>query len=465
GTFTATVTDGSGGTPAGSVNFLDGPTILGTGTLNGTGQAFFTTSSLAPGAHSITAVYGGSGNFSGSTSPAITQIVNPVADLSITKTASPNGNVATSSQITYTITVNNAGPDVASSVNLDDATPTGTTFSSVNTSHGSCTAPSLGSSGNVHCTLGTINPSSPVTITLKVDVTALPGASINNTANVSSSTFDPNSTNNSASTSNAVSGCDLVVMNTNDSGAHSLRLAIQCANANPGLDTITFNIPGGAIHTIQPATSLPSITDPVIIDGYTQPGASANILATSDNAILLVEINGSSTGGLGIGLNISSSGGGSTLRGLAIYRFGGSAISVNAGGNHLEGNFINMSATGTVAMGGAGIAINGANNVVGGTSPAQRNLISGSNSSSGISINGAGSTGNLVQGNFIGTGMGGNFAMPNAINGISLSGGATNNTIGGTASGAGNVISGNANSGILIISSGGNGVQCSFVGM
>src|SRR5205085_10223092 len=62
-TFTATVTDGSGGTPTGSVNFLDGPTILGIGTLNGTGQASFTTSSLAPAAHSITAVYGGCGYF------------------------------------------------------------------------------------------------------------------------------------------------------------------------------------------------------------------------------------------------------------------------------------------------------------------------------------------------------------------------------------------------------------------
>src|SRR5207253_6240351 len=139
-------------------------------------------------------------------------------------------------------------------------------------------------SGNVHCTLGTINPSSPVTITLKVDVTALPGASINNTANVSSSTFDPNSTNNSAGTSNSVSGCDLVVTNTNDSGAHSLRLAIQCANANPGLDMITFSIAGAGVHTLQPFSNLPPITDPLVINGYSQPGSSANNTANGDNA-------------------------------------------------------------------------------------------------------------------------------------------------------------------------------------
>ena len=64
-TLTATVT---GGTPTGTVTFRDGPTTLGTGTVNGSGQASLTTAALAVGAHSITAAYGGGGGSGPSTS-------------------------------------------------------------------------------------------------------------------------------------------------------------------------------------------------------------------------------------------------------------------------------------------------------------------------------------------------------------------------------------------------------------
>jgi hypothetical protein len=73
-TFTATVIS-SGGTPTGTVTFEDGSTTLGTGTLS-SGEAKFTTSTLAVGTHSITAVYPGSTDFSGSTSPVLSQVVN-----------------------------------------------------------------------------------------------------------------------------------------------------------------------------------------------------------------------------------------------------------------------------------------------------------------------------------------------------------------------------------------------------
>src|SRR3954471_20591744 len=64
----------------------------------------------------------------------------------------------------------------------------------------------------------------------------------------------------------------LIVSNTGDSGAGSLRQAILDANATNGLDTITFQIPGGGPYTITPASALPAITDAVLIDGTTQPG-------------------------------------------------------------------------------------------------------------------------------------------------------------------------------------------------
>lgn len=77
-TFTATVVANAPGTavPTGSVTFKDGTKNLSTKTLNASGQATFSTSSLARGSHPITVVYGGSSNFLGSTSAVLTQQVN-----------------------------------------------------------------------------------------------------------------------------------------------------------------------------------------------------------------------------------------------------------------------------------------------------------------------------------------------------------------------------------------------------
>ena len=64
------------------------------------------------------------------------------------------------------------------------------------------------------------------------------------------------------------------VTSTDDSGRETLRQAILDANHSANLseaDTIAFDIPGAGPHTIQPLTALPTITDPVVVDGYTQP--------------------------------------------------------------------------------------------------------------------------------------------------------------------------------------------------
>jgi hypothetical protein len=76
-TFTATVTPvaPASGTATGTVIFKDGTTTLGTGTLNSQGKATFTTSTLAVGTHTITAVYNGDSNFTGSTSAQLLQVV------------------------------------------------------------------------------------------------------------------------------------------------------------------------------------------------------------------------------------------------------------------------------------------------------------------------------------------------------------------------------------------------------
>lgn len=85
-TFTATVSAASSvlPTPTGTVTFEDGSISIGSGQLNASGVATFTTSTLAVGTHSITAVYGGDTNFISNTSSPVTQIVNPVPTAKVT---------------------------------------------------------------------------------------------------------------------------------------------------------------------------------------------------------------------------------------------------------------------------------------------------------------------------------------------------------------------------------------------
>jgi uncharacterized repeat protein (TIGR01451 family) len=241
-------------------------------------------------------------------------------------------------------------------------------------------------------------------------------------------------------------------------GVVTLREAIVATNTNtpsgdapagepgPIRDDIRFNIPGEGVRTIDLTSALPTITDPVTIDGYSQPGARPNSLADGEDAILLIELSrGNQTVN---GLTITA--GNSLVRGLVINRNIStitSAIEIRTkGGNRIEGNFLGSDATGTTDVGtqGLGVDIIDANdNTIGGTTPAARNLISGIGAPFGIRITSLGIGGevaarNLVQGNFIGT---------NAAGTARLSGGAAvfinngpSNTIGGTAAGARNVI-------------------------
>src|SRR5262249_14284985 len=132
--------------------------------------------------------------------------------------------------------------------------------------------------------------------------------------------------------------CKTVVINTNDTGAGSLRDAIICANSTAGTDTISFNIPGSGVHTISPASALTTLTDPVIIDGYTQPLSSANTNGPglADNSVHLIELSGASAGAGADGLKIMA--GNSIVRGLAVNHFLGHGVYLlNASGTKLAG--------------------------------------------------------------------------------------------------------------------------------
>jgi titin len=250
-----------------------------------------------------------------------------------------------------------------------------------------------------------------------------------------------------------------VVTNTLDAGLGSLRQAILDVNADSSPDLIDFDIAGSGVHTIAvgdpTGLPLPAITNPVAIDGYSQPGSSVNTLSVGDNAVLQIELDGSALGPGFNGLHITA--GSSTVRGLMIDNFartagpsfaGGTAILLDThGGNVVEGNILGThgsGGTGTFSNGNSDVSVGAGsgNNVIGGTTPDTRNVLSGAGEGAALA-----SSGNLFQGNYVGTDPSGTSAVPN-FDGLVESG--TGDTIGGTVLGARNVFSGNARSGVLM---------------
>ncbi|CAN5528747.1 hypothetical protein BH24ACT20_BH24ACT20_02710 [soil metagenome] len=236
----------------------------------------------------------------------------------------------------------------------------------------------------------------------------------------------------------------------------TLRAAIEETNANANdatvVDEIHFDIAGTGVHTISPATTfgLPSITEPVIIDGYTQPGASPNTLATGNNAALKIELDGTNAGAGAVGIGIGASN--SVVRGLVINRFGGAGVAIGSGvGVQVEGNFVGTDPAGTIDLGngGAGVRLfDGSFNVVGGASPGARNVISG-NGGDGISVVRAQASTHRIEGNHIGTKKDGTSFLANGGAGVAIVD-SYDVTIGGATPGAANTIAFNDADGISI---------------
>jgi titin len=115
-------------------------------------------------------------------------------------------------------------------------------------------------------------------------------------------------------------------------------------------------------------------------------------------------------------------------------------------GHTIQGNYIGVGSDGVTALGnGGGIAItNSANNQIGGSTQEARNIISASTAGYGVAIQGNGATGNLVEGNYIGTDATGSLRRGNRASGVGLID-TTGNTV------RGNVISGNSDSGVFLV--------------
>jgi hypothetical protein len=181
----------------------------------------------------------------------------------------------------------------------------------------------------------------------------------------------------------------LEINNTNDSGAGSLRQALLDANARTGGQTIVFNLPGTSVQTFTPASPLPTINVPVIIDGTTQPGYNGRPLIRLDGR------NASS----GNGLTLGAGSNGSIIRGLAIVRFSGAGIELSSSNNTVAACFLGTDASNALGAGNAaeGIIVRGANNIIGGLTAGERNVIN-NNVRAGVSLSGSAATANMLLG-------------------------------------------------------------------
>lgn len=237
-------------------------------------------------------------------------------------------------------------------------------------------------------------------------------------------------------------------------GTCSLRDAIAFANlfGNAG-STIAFSIPGAGVRTMMLDATLPTLRltqQGVTIDATTQPGYTGSPL---------IELRGSGEPPGAFGLWLSGAGG-DTVKGLAIYGFTGtgaapgSGILIDSNGNTVQGNVIGMPAAGVGPVlhqngnfNGVTI-IGGSGNTIGGTTAAARNIISGNGYAGVFVVNVPPSSGNVIAGNYIGTDKTGTASVCNLF-GVYIQN-ASNNVVGGTVAGAGNLISANPADGVVI---------------
>ncbi len=238
----------------------------------------------------------------------------------------------------------------------------------------------------------------------------------------------------------------------------TLRAAMEEANRHGGHDRIEFSIPGDGLHRIAPIVALPTMTDPdgVTIDGYTQPGSRVNTADHGSNAVLRIELRGAGPGAFdGLYFNQSSD---NVVRGLALFdfkrtiRFWGA----RAQRNEVLGNFIGTDATGTygqtkweVNSTGVQLEMGASHNRIGRPGNQHRNVISG-NGDRGVGMFEDGTDFNIVQNNVIGLRPDGSARLSNWTHGVDLNWDASDNLIGGSGPGEGNVISGNHKSGVEI---------------
>jgi len=331
------------------------------------------------------------------------------ADVGVTKLANAD-EVLANTDLTYSITVSNGGPDPATDATLSDSLPGNLTFVSLSSPAGwSCTTPAVGNGGTVSCS----NPSLPLTsgqtFTLVVHVQSEtePGTIYSNTATVGTTAADANSENNVSTAGTTVVSCfsGLTVTTNADSGPGSLRQVVAdvCTDGTIAFDmnqvvspislstgqitigkNLTIQGPGANLLTVR-NTAAASATSRVfnvssnvnatisgltISGGNVSSGSGGGILYGTNSTVTVTDstITGNSASG---GAGISNSSGGtltvidSTISGNTAGNLGGGGIFSGSGGL----NVINSTISGNSASdgGGGGIANGGTGNLTNAT--------------------------------------------------------------------------------------------------
>ncbi|WP_189688244.1 cadherin domain-containing protein, partial [Pseudorhodoferax aquiterrae] len=244
-------------------------------------------------------------------------------------------------------------------------------------------------------------------------------------------------------------------------GFISLREALIAINNTPAgslATLVNFGIFGTGVHTITLSSELPDILRPVVINGTTDDSFAAN---SSRPAIVL---QGNGSGSSWNGLDFGTGSGGSTVRGLVIRGFdAGIRLQAGSSGNTIAGNYLGpLQADGSYTSAASaqvtwGVLVESANNTIGGTTAADRNVIAGAQATgANIGLQLATATGNRIVGNYLGTNAGGT-PLGLGGEGVYIRSGASNNQVGGTGAGEGNLIAGSGLSGVSVFTGAGTG--------
>jgi uncharacterized protein len=300
-------------TGVGGWSCTTGPTITCNNPSFGVGSSFFTLTVAVdpdytglPLSNSATATSSSAeGNPGNETGTAATTVVSS-ADLTVTKTDTPDP-VTAGNDMTYTITVNNAGPSNAATVQLTDAVPANTTFVSFTQPGGwSCSDPGAGNTGNVTCTNASLGLGNAVfTLVVNVNPGTADGTIIQNDAVVTSATSDPDGDLTGTATTTVATSANLTVTKTDspdpvDAGSN-LTYTISVLNAGPSSASTV------ALTDAVPAdTTFVSVSAPLGWTCGTQPpvGGTGNVICTNPsmapgtaNITLVVNVNPSTADG------------------------------------------------------------------------------------------------------------------------------------------------------------------------
>jgi len=230
---------------------------------------------------------------------------------------------------------------------------------------------------------------------------------------------------------------------TVNAGECTLRAAIEEANSTVDEDTAVFEIPGTGIHTITLTDSLPAISNPLIINGYSQLGSSDNTTVSPAplDATITIGIDGTSATNAALIIDAANS----SITGISIYSCSVACLAVTETDVTVRGNFIGVDPSGlslgTLQTQVGLLSADAGNNLnVGGLNPEDRNVIVAGSGSDTYSLATQFTGGHEIYGNYIGLGRDG-VTDYGTTKGIFFLGN-QNSQIGGPQTGAANLLGG-----------------------